>query len=407
MAAAHLRGQSRHAPAVACNPRPKKEVSLGSSFAIGRIAGIRISIHWSWLVVFALFVWTLSTGVFPRTNPDLGDGAHIAMAFVAAALFFVSVLLHELGHALQARREGVEIEGITLWLFGGVATLKGSFESGGAEFRIAIAGPIVSLVLAILFIGVALLESPQEIDGVVAWLGYVNLSLLVFNLIPAVPLDGGRVLHAALWHFRGDFAWSTRVASAIGRGFGFLLIGVGIAMFVVQGSFSGAWLVFLGWFLLAAASAEARYAAARQALGGLRVGDLMARNPVSVPPALTLGRFLDEIVWSRRFTTYPVVENGRAIGLLPFRCIAEVARTEWDVKRVRDCMLGLDKVPVFAPDDDALDAFATLSQDDLHRGLVLAGDRLVGLLSITDLATALEAPPRRPRSTPTIRHDAV
>jgi Zn-dependent protease/CBS domain-containing protein len=374
---------------------------MGSSFAIGRIAGIRVSVHWSWLVVFALFVWTLSTGVFPRTNPDLGDGAHLAMAFVAAILFFVSVLLHELGHALQARRDQVEIEGITLWLFGGVATLKGTFESGAAEFRIAIAGPLVSLALAILFIGVALLESPQEIDGVVAWLGYVNLSLLVFNLIPAVPLDGGRMLHAALWHYRGDFALATRIASGIGRGFGYVLIGVGIAMFVFQGSFSGAWLVFLGWFLLAAASAEARYAAARQALGGLRVGDLMTRDPVSVPPDFTLGRFLDDIVWTRRFTTYPVVENGRAVGLLPFRCVAEVPRGDWDTKRVRDCMLDLDAVPVFAAEDDALDAFAELSQDDVRRGLVLIGDRLVGLLSITDLATALEAPPRRPRSTPT------
>jgi Zn-dependent protease/CBS domain-containing protein len=373
---------------------------MGSSFALGRIAGIRISIHWSWLVVFALFVWTLSTGVFPRTNPELGDGTHLAMAFVAAVLFFVSVLLHELGHALQARREQVEIEGITLWLFGGVASLKGTFESAGAEFRIAIAGPVVSLVLGIFFIGIALLNSPQEVDGVVAWLGYVNLSLLVFNLVPAVPLDGGRVLHSALWHFRGDFAWATRTASAIGRGFGFLLIAIGIAMFVLQGSFSGAWLVFLGWFLLAAAGAEARFAAARQALAGLRVGDLMALDPVSVTPDLTLGRFLDDVVWSRRFTTYPVVEDGRAVGLLPFRCVAEVPRGEWDTKRVRDCMLGLDKVPTFAAADDALDALAELSQDEVRRGLVLAGDRLVGLLSITDLATALETPPRRPRQRP-------
>jgi Zn-dependent protease/CBS domain-containing protein len=394
----------------AANPRRElqsswdEEVKMGSSFAIGRIAGIRISIHWSWLVVFALFVWTLATGVFPRTNPELGDGTNLVIAFVAAFLFFVSVLLHELGHALQARREEIEIEGITLWLFGGVATLKGSFESGGSEFRIAIAGPIVSLALAILFIGIALLQSPQEVDAVVAWLGYVNLSLLVFNLIPAVPLDGGRVLHAALWHFRGDFAWATRIASWIGRAFGYVLIALGIAMFVFQGSFSGAWLVFLGWFLLAAAGAEARYATARQALGGLKVGDLMAAEPVSTPPDLTLGRFLDEIVWSRRFTTYPVVEDGRALGLLPFRCVAEVPRGEWDVKRVRDCMLGLDKVPVFAPEDDALDAFATLSQDELRRGLVLADGRLVGLLSITDLATALEAPPRRPRPTPTVGH---
>jgi Zn-dependent protease len=372
---------------------------IGSSFSIGRIAGIRIGVHWSWLVVFALFVWTLATGVFPRTNPDLSDNTHLGMAFVAAVLFFVSVLLHELGHALQARREGVEIEGITLWLFGGVATLKGIFETAGAELRIAVAGPVVSLVLAVLFLGAALASAPQEVDGVVAWLGFVNLSLLLFNLLPAVPLDGGRILHAILWHVRGEFGWATRVASAIGRGFGFLMIGAGIAMFAFQGSFSGAWLVFLGWFVLAAASAEARYSAARQALAGLTVGDLMTLDPVSVPPDLTLGRFMDEIVWSRRYTTYPVVEDGRPVGLLPFRCVAEVPRAEWDGKRVRDCMLGLEAVPVLAPEEDALDALAELSQDGVHRGLVVADGRLVGLLSITDLARALDAPPRRPRST--------
>jgi Zn-dependent protease len=371
---------------------------MGSSFSIGRIAGIRIGVHWSWLVVFALFVWTLSTGVFPRTNPDLSDNTHLGMAFVAAVLFFVSVLLHELGHALQARREGVEIEGITLWLFGGVATLKGAWQSAGAEFRIAVAGPIVSLVLGILFLALAVPSgTPQEADGVVAWLGFVNLSLLVFNLIPAVPLDGGRILHAVLWGARNDFGWATRVSSAIGRGFGFVLIGVGVAMFVFQGSFSGAWLVFLGWFLLAAASAEARYSVARQALDGLRVGDLMTLDPVTVPPDLTLGRFMDEIVWNRRFTTYPVIEDGRPVGLLPFRCVAQVPRAQWDETRVRDCMLPLDEVPVLEPVDDAIDALAELSQDDLGRGLVVESGRLVGLLSITDLARALEAPPRRPR----------
>jgi Zn-dependent protease len=315
-------------------------------------------------------------------------------------LFFVSVLLHELGHALQARREGVEIEGITLWLFGGVATFKGVWESAGAELRIAVAGPVVSLVLGILFLAAAApTDGPQEVDGVVAWLGFVNLSLLVFNLIPAVPLDGGRILHAILWHVRGDFGWATRVASTIGRGFGFVLIGLGVAMFVFQGSFSGAWLVFLGWFLLAAAGAEARYSAARQALDGLRVADLMSLAPVSVHPDLTLGRFMDEVVWNRRFTTYPVVEDGRPVGLLPFSCVAGVPRAEWDERRVRDCMLGMDRVPVLDPYDEAFDALAELSQDGIHRGLVVSDGRLVGLLSITDLARALEAPPRRrPRS---------
>jgi Zn-dependent protease/CBS domain-containing protein len=368
---------------------------MGSSLTLGKIAGIRIGVHWSWLVVFALLVWTLSTGVFPETNPDLGEGARVAAAVIATVLFFASVLLHELGHAFQARRERIEIEGITLWLFGGVATLRGGFRSAGAEFRIAVAGPIVSLVLGVVFVALALVGLPEGADAVVAWLGYVNLSLLVFNLVPAVPLDGGRILHAALWHQRGDFSWATRIGAAFGRGFGYVLIAGGIALFIFAGDFSGAWLVFLGWFLLAAATSEARYLLAREALAGLHVRDLMAREPVTVPADLTVGRLVDDVVWPRRFTTYPVVEDGRVVGLLPFRCVAQVPRTDWDSRTVRDCMLGLDEVPILREDDDAIEALEKVSASEVNRALVLDDGRLVGLLSITDLARALEAAPRR------------
>lgn len=370
---------------------------MGSSLELGRIAGIRIGIHWSWLAVFALFVWTLAANVFPSTNPDLAAGTHIAMAVVAAALFFGSVLLHELGHALQARRERIEIEGITLWLFGGVATLKGAFASAGAEFRVAVAGPIVSLVLGVLFVFVALLDPPEAIEGVAAWLGYVNIALLVFNLAPAVPLDGGRILHAALWQRSGDFARSTETAAAFGRGFGYVLIAGGAAIALAGNAFSGVWLAFLGWFLLSAASAESRYATARHALQGLLVRDLMAREPVTVHPDLTLGQVMDDVVWRKRFTTYPVAEDGVPLGLLPFRRMAEVPRDEWDSRHVRECMLDATAVPVYAEDADALEAFAGLTQTAIGRGLVVdRHGRLVGLLSVTDLARALEAPPRRP-----------
>jgi Zn-dependent protease/CBS domain-containing protein len=370
------------------------------SFTLGRVSGISIGVNWSWLVVFALIVWTLATGIFPSTNPGLEDGTYVGMALVAALLFFASLLLHELGHALEARREGMEIEGITLWLFGGVAKFKGMFPSAGAEFRIAIAGPLVSLVLGLVFLAVALaVGNPAEVDGVAAWLGYINLALLAFNLLPALPLDGGRVLRSALWQARGDFGWATRVAAAIGRGMGYLFIGGGIALLIFLNAFSGAWLAFVGWFLLQAAGAEDRYLTTRQALRGLRVRDLMVRDPVSTHPDLTLAQFMDDVVWNRRFTTYPVTEDGRAVGLLPFRCVAEVPRSEWERKTVRDCMLPLDQVPVVREDDELIDAAAGLSEDELRRALVLDGKRLVGLLSVTDVARALQmrgaARPRR------------
>jgi Zn-dependent protease/predicted transcriptional regulator len=371
---------------------------VNPTFELGRIAGIRIGVNWSWLIVFALIVWSLAAAVFPSTNPGFSDGEYVAMAVAAALIFFASLLLHELGHALQARREGVEIEGINLWLFGGVAQFKDSFPSAGAEFRIAVAGPLVSLALGVLFVLVAVFAGlPNAADGVVAWLGYTNLILLVFNLLPALPLDGGRVLRSALWHFRGDLRWATWVASGVGRGFGFLLIGLGLFMLFVEGAFSGAWLAFVGWFLLQAATAEARYVATKQALDGLWVRDLMISQPVTVVADLSLGQFMDEVAWSQRYTSYPVLEDGRPIGLLAFRSVASVPRDEWNTHRVREAMIPRDEVPLLAEDQSAIDALAELSAGDVHRGLVVDDGRLVGLLSITDLARALEVGrPSRP-----------
>jgi Zn-dependent protease len=371
-----------------------------SSIQLGRIYGIQIGINWSWLVVFALILWTLAVGIFPETNPGLSDGTYLGMAIAASLIFFASLLLHELGHAVQARREGMEIDGITLWLFGGVARFKGMFPSAGAEFRIAIAGPLVSLALGVLFVLAALvITSPESVDAVAAWLGYINLMLLLFNLLPALPLDGGRVLRSILWRARNDFRWATRVAAGVGRGFGYLLIAAGVSLFIFEGSFSGAWLAFIGWFLLQAATAEDRYAVVSEALGALLVRDLMVRDPVTVPADISLGRFMDEVAWTRRYTTYPVMDDGRVVGLLSFRCVAEVPRTEWDRRTVRECMTELDKVAILDENETAVDALAELSEANIHRGLVVNGDRLAGLISITDLAKALEVgTPRRRRA---------
>lgn len=190
---------------------------MNQGFQIARIAGIRISIHWSWIVVFVLITWTLAGSIFPDQNPGLSDGTYLAMGLAASVVFFACLLLHELGHALQARREGVEIEGISLWLFGGVTQFKGQFPSALAELRIAIAGPLVSLVLGLAFVVAAWgLGLPQEVDGPAAWLGFINLFLLAFNMIPALPLDGGRVLRSLLWYRRGDLGEATRTATSIG-----------------------------------------------------------------------------------------------------------------------------------------------------------------------------------------------
>jgi Zn-dependent protease/CBS domain-containing protein len=363
---------------------------MTSSVTLFRVAGIRVGVHWSWLVVFGLITWSLATAVFPDQNPGLGDGTYYAMAIAAAVLFFTSLLLHELGHAFQARREGMEIEGITLWLFGGVAQFRGMFPSAGAEFRIGIAGPLVSLVLGAGFVGLALaITGVEAVDGIAAWLGYINLALLVFNLLPALPLDGGRVLRSALWALRGDFGWATRIAAAIGRAFGALMIAGGLALAFFSGAATnGLWLAVLGWFLFGAASEEARYGQLYGRLAGLRVRELMVRSPATVSPGQTIGELMDGLAWTDRLDAYPVVEGGRAVGLLPFSVIADVPRGEWATHTVGESMLPLGVVPVFASDESLEQALQRLS-DGVGRGLVLEGDQVAGVLSVSDIAGAL------------------
>jgi Zn-dependent protease len=236
---------------------------VNDTVRLGRVAGIPIGLNWSWVPVFGLFVWSLDERVFPSTNPGLSSAAYAAMAVAAATLFFLSLLLHELGHALVARREGVEIDGITLWLFGGVARIRGTLPSAGAELRLALAGPLVTALLVLLCGGFArFTRLGPAVDGVAAWLSYINLILLGFNLLPALPLDGGRVLRSALWHARGDFVPATVVASAIGRVIGIAMIAAGFASVGFSGLFGGIWLALIGWFVFQAAGAEAAAVAA-------------------------------------------------------------------------------------------------------------------------------------------------
>jgi Zn-dependent protease len=363
---------------------------MGDTISLGRIAGVQVGINWSWAVIFALIAWTLAAEVFPSRNPGLSTGAYVVMALVAALLFFGSLLLHELGHAQQARREQVEIEGITLWLFGGVAKFKGDLPSAGAELRIAFAGPLVTLVLGSAFVLLAGAGLPEVVDGVAAWLGYTNIALLVFNLLPALPLDGGRVLRSLLWMRSGDRAAATETAGAVARAVAYGLIGLGAALLLFSGEFAGAWLAVIGWFVLQASRAEVRSVAAIAGLAGLRVRDLMTPDPVSVPPSMKLARFVDDVVWSRRHTTYPVVENGRAVGLLLFRSVAEQSRARWDELTVGDCMLSIEATPVLHEEDDAAEALARLQASGVNRGLVVENGRLTGILSVTDIASALE-----------------
>ena len=376
--------------------RRRQEGPFAATVTLGRVAGVEIGLNWSWIVIVGLIIWSLAAEVFPADVPGLSSAEYLVMAAIAAVVFFACLVLHELGHAVTARREGMEIAGITLWLFGGVAQFKGLFPSAGAELRIALAGPAVTLVIAVVLLSAAaLLSLPDAVDGVVTWLGAINLILLVFNMLPALPLDGGRVLRALLWRATGDFTRATRIAGGLGQGFGRVMIALGVVLAVLAAAPGGIWLAVIGLFLTVAARAESSLATMKAALEGLRVGDAMAAAPRVVRPDITLETFLDGEFADSRHAAYPVAEDGRVSGLLWFRDVVAVPARDRRHVVVGDVAIPLSDALVLAPDDDLGDAAMKLVQTAPARALVIDDERLAGLLSVTDVSRLIELHSRR------------
>jgi Zn-dependent protease len=303
----------------------------GGSIQLARVFGIRIGVDVSWFVVLFFFIFLLS-GSF-RETLDSSDTVAYLTAVASALLFFGSLILHELGHALVARRLGIGISGIDLWFFGGLAKMDRDADSPGTEFKIAIAGPLVTLgvVLACVAGGVALggadafesaavLERAARVSPALlltSWLATINTALFLFNLIPAFPLDGGRITRAIAWRVSGDRLRATRLAGGLGQGFSYLLMGLGLFWLVQGDGFSGVWLIVLGWFLSQAARSAVVQTAFTQRLEGVTVADIMDREPVSIPSSLPVARAMDEFFLRYRWPWFPVVDTaGRFIGLV-------------------------------------------------------------------------------------------
>lgn len=375
---------------------------MNGQIRIGRIAGIEIRFHWSLLVIFTLITWSLATGGF--TGGPAGTTADWIAAVVAATLFFAALLAHELGHALVARGKGQEVEGITLWVFGGVSTLKGESRDPGDELRVAIVGPLVSLAAAALFQAIALalgfLGAPLLVVAVPQWLAVINVILAVFNMLPAFPLDGGRVLRAWLWKRRGDRDSATRSAVAVGRGFGIGLIGLGLLLFMAGAAINGLWFVVLGWFLYGAAGAEASQSVVSSALQDIRVRQVMSSDPTVLPASMHVRDYIDQASRSR-FTSFPVADlGGQVIGLVTMRRVrAATARGEADAT-LAHVALPIDQVPTVSPDDTATTLLEQMQGAPDGRALVFDHGTLVGIVCPTDLQRMLELAMLRHESVP-------
>ncbi len=363
-----------------------------------RVRGIPIGVHWSWLLIFIIVVWSLVQALFPASYPGLSGTAYLAMGTAAAVLLFASVLAHEVGHALMAQRQGIPVEGITLWLFGGVARLTGPPPSPGADFRVAAAGPTVTAVLAAGFAAAGWLGDglgwSAEVTGVAQYLARINLILLAFNLVPALPLDGGRVLRAWLWHRRSSFAAATRRAARAGQTFGFLLVALGLIGLLSGADIGGLWLAFVGWFIVQAAEAEAGSATLREALERTRLGDVIERDSPVVLANVTVADFLDTSSARPDGRPYAVVGERGMVGALSPRAAHAVPPSQRERCRVADVMIPTDQMTVIDADRRAVDAVAVMEGGG-PIVMVMDGDRPVGPLSVEDLLQAGPGQQRR------------
>jgi Zn-dependent protease len=378
----------------------------GASIQVARILGIRIGVHPTWFVVLFLMIWSL-TGLYEDV---VGDNA-FTLATLSAFLFFGSVVLHELGHAIVARRNGIETHGIDLWLLGGLARLSRDSDTPGAEFRIAAAGPAVTLVFGLLCVGAGAALSGSggfgdalsfEEDGrvgageaMLAWLTWVNGVLLVFNLIPGFPLDGGRMARAIAWWRTGDRAKATRFASILGQGFAYLLIGYGIYLFLLGDTLALVWFGLMGFFIIQAARAADVQSQITARIEGLRVADVMDRDPVSVSAELKLDRALDEYFLRYGYPWFPVVDaGGKFIGVVSrerAERVPEQIRATSSVDEVAQFDLGnAHAVPLDAPLESLLTSEALQA---LGAIMAVDGDGVLrGVVTIDQVRRALRAP---------------
>jgi Zn-dependent protease/CBS domain-containing protein len=385
-----------------------------------RLLGIPIRINPSWLVILALLTWTLAREQFAPAVPEIGSALIWLLALLTALGFFGCIVLHELGHAVVARKLGIPMNGITLFLFGGVAEMEDEPAKPLHEFLMAIAGPIVSAVLAAVFGALFFLGDSlgwaKSAQLVCSNLAGINLGVLIFNLIPAFPLDGGRVLRSILWGAWGNLRRATRGAALLGQGFAWFLIGVGVLWLFGGNPVGGMWLGLIGLFLNNAARSSYQQVLIRQALMGEPVSRFMTRDPVVVPPWITLRVWVEDYVYRYHRKTFPVVNDGRLEAVLSTQDLADFPREQWGEHTVAEAMHRDVGAWSITPQTDALHALAKMRSTGASRLLVVEGDRLVGIVSLKDLLHFLDLKlqlegsgdePRRPLRVPSPPHETA
>ena len=367
---------------------------FGQRIKLFKLLGFEVRIDWSWIIIAVLIVWSLSKGVFPSYYKNLSAQAYWWMGIIGAAGLFLSIIAHELSHSLVARKYGLPIKGITLFIFGGVAEMEDEPPSARAEFMMAIAGPLSSILIALVLYGIqaagkqAGLAAP--VTGVVGYLAMINGILAVFNLLPAFPLDGGRVLRSILWGVKKNLRWATYVSSRIGSGFGVLLIVLGVIQ-VFRGNFvGGMWWFLIGMFLQRAATMSYQQLVTRRALEGEPVRRFMKTDAVTVPPSISLEQLVEDYIYKYHFKMFPVVEDhDRLLGCVTTKQIKEIPREEWSRRTVADLASQCSPENTIEPQADAMKALSIMKQTGASRLMVVEAGRLAGIIALKDLLELL------------------
>jgi Zn-dependent protease/CBS domain-containing protein len=369
---------------------------MNENLSLGRIAGIHVGLNWSLLVVAALIAWSIATGILPSAAPGQTSAAYWTAGVVSALVYLASLLAHELAHSIVATRRGVKVEGITLWLFGGVSRFNSESRSPGSQALITFVGPLTSLLLGAVFLLASVAvgggANSALVSASLAWLGYINILLGVFNLLPAFPLDGGRILQSLIWRGTGDRLRATRIAARIGMVFAYVFIAYGLITFFAAGSLiGGVWAVFLGWFLLSAARAEEAGGLIRQALSGISVAEVMTPNPVEAPDDISVDEALHGYVLTSRHSTFPTHDaGGRLSGLLTMAALKNVAPDARPTTRIKEIICPLERVSTASPADPATNLLNVSDGCSEGRTLVIDNGRLVGIISPSDVSRLMQ-----------------
>jgi Zn-dependent protease len=357
-----------------------------TSFRVARIAGIDIAVHPSWLVIFLLVTWSLAVAYFPTALPSESDVTHWILGVIASLLLFTSVLLHELSHSIVARRQGLEVHSITLFLFGGVSNLASESPRPAVEFAVSIVGPLSSFAIAaVAFVAASAVPSGSAAQAVLGYVAVINLLLGGFNLVPGFPLDGGRVLRSIVWQATGSLRRATEIAGSIGVlvSYGFFVWGF---LRVLNGDLlGGLWIAAIGWFLQSGATASIQQVRMDEALRGTRVGDIVRRDERAVSPDLDVARLIEEVLLPLNRRSMPVVVDGRVVGIVTLSDVKDVPVDQRAATRVGEVMGGRDGVSVVGPSDTLASALETLARHEYEQAPVVEDGRLVGVLGRADI----------------------